>query len=81
MRNIVMKYESLVDDGQWDKKYETDVEILVLTSQIKELNILFAKQSTYKDRNNNINVGNTRFNNSGSSWKTTAPKSGEYWTK
>ena len=35
MRKIVTKYESLVEDGQWDKKYEKYVEILALTSQIK----------------------------------------------
>ena len=44
MRKIVMKYESLVKDGQWDAKYEKDIEILALTSQIQKLNILFAEQ-------------------------------------
>ena len=44
MRDIIMKYESLVEDGQWDTKYEKDVEILALTSQIQELKILFAEQ-------------------------------------
>ena len=81
MRDIVMKCESLVEDGQWDTKSEKDVDILALTIHIKELKILFAKQSTYQDRNKNINVGNTRFNNGGSSWKITTPTSGESWTK
>ena len=44
MRDIIMKYESLVEDGQWDSKYEKDVEILALTSQIQELMIIFAEQ-------------------------------------
>ena len=44
MRKIVMKYESLVKDGQWYAKYEKDIEILALTSQIQKLNILFAEQ-------------------------------------
>ena len=44
MRDIIMKYESLVEDGQWDTKSEKNVEILALTSQIKELNILFYEQ-------------------------------------
>ena len=35
MRNIVTKYEELVKYGQWDKKYEKDVEILNLTSHIQ----------------------------------------------
>ena len=60
-----MKYDSLVKDGQWDKKSEKDVKILALTSQIQELKIIFAKKSTYQDRNKNINVGNTRLKNSG----------------
>ena len=47
MRNIVMKYESLVEDGEWEKKSETNIEILTLTIQNQELNILFSKQSTY----------------------------------
>ena len=34
MRDIIMKYESLVEDGQWDTESEKDVEILALTSQI-----------------------------------------------
>ena len=34
MRYIVIKYESLVEDGQWDTKSEKYVEILALTSQI-----------------------------------------------
>ena len=76
-----MKYESLVKDGQWDTKSEKDVEILSLTSQIQELKILFTKKSTYQYRNKNIHVGNTRFNNSGNTWKSTTPSSGEYWTK
>ena len=57
MRNIVIKYESLVEDGHWKAKSEKYVNILALTSQIQELKILFAKQSTYQDRNKNINVG------------------------
>ena len=40
-----MKYESLVKDGKWDTKSEKDVKILSLNRQIKELNIIFAKQS------------------------------------
>ena len=44
MRDIVMKYESLVEDGQWDTKSEKDVEILALTSQIQELDILLDEQ-------------------------------------
>ena len=44
MCDIIMKYESLVKDGQWDTKSKKDVEILALTSQIQELEILFAKQ-------------------------------------
>ena len=39
-----MKYESLVEDGQWDTKSEKDVEILDLTSQFQELKILFYEQ-------------------------------------
>ena len=70
MHNIVMKYESLVKDGQWDTKSEIYVEILVHASQLQELKILFVKQLTYDNRNKNINVGNTRFNNSGSTWHT-----------
>ena len=66
MRDIVMKYEAIVKDWQWDTKSEKDVEILALTSHIQELKILFSKQSTYQDRDKNINAGNTRFNNSGS---------------
>ena len=43
IRDIIMKYESLVEDGQWDTKSEKYVEILALTSQIQELKILFAE--------------------------------------
>ena len=39
-----MKYESLVEDGQWDTKSEKYVEVLALTNQIQELSILFAEQ-------------------------------------
>ena len=39
-----MKYEPLVEDGQWDKKSEKDVKILALTSHIQELKIIFAEQ-------------------------------------
>ena len=68
-----MKYESLVEDGEWDTKSEKNVDVLALTSQIRERKILLAKKSTYQDRTKNISVGKTRFNNGGSSWKTTAP--------
>ena len=44
MRNIVMKYESLAKDGQWDKKPEKDVDIFALTSQIQELMIQISEQ-------------------------------------
>ena len=44
MHDIVMKYESLVEDRQWNTKSEKDVKILALTSQIQELEILFAEQ-------------------------------------
>ena len=47
MREIVMKYESLVEDGQWDRKSEKYVEILALISQIQELKILFTKHLKY----------------------------------
>ena len=60
MHKIVMEYESLVEDVQWDTKSEKDLEFLALTSHIQELKILFAKQSTSQYRNKNINVGNTR---------------------
>ena len=60
---------------------EKDVEILALTGQIQEPKILFAKQSASKYINKNINDVNTRVNNGGSSWKTTAPTSDESWTK
>ena len=65
----------------WTKNCEKDVDILALTSQIHELKILSAKQSIYQDRNKNKNVGNIRFNNNGNTWKSTAPTSGESWTK
>ena len=44
MRDIVIKYESIVEVRQWNTKSEQDVEILTLTIQIQELNILFAEQ-------------------------------------
>ena len=44
IRDIVMKYESLVEDRQWDTKSEKDVEILALTSHIQEVKILFSEQ-------------------------------------
>ena len=44
MREIVMKYDSLMEDGQWDTTSEKDVEILSLTSQIQELKILLSEQ-------------------------------------
>ena len=44
MHNIIIKYEPLVEDGQWDTKYEKYVDILALTSHIQELKILFAKK-------------------------------------
>ena len=81
MHDTVIKYESLVKDGQWDTKTEKDADILDLTIQIQELKILFSKQSTYQERNRDKNVGNTRFNNSGNTQKSTTPTSSEYWTK
>ena len=44
MRNIVMKYESLVEDRQWNTKLKKDFEILTPTSQIQELEIIFSEQ-------------------------------------
>ena len=44
MRGLVMKHESLVEDGQWDTKSEKYVEIFAITSQIPELKILFTEQ-------------------------------------
>ena len=44
MRDIVMKYDSLVEDRQCNTKSKKDVEILALTSQIQEFNIIFAEQ-------------------------------------
>ena len=44
MRKIVMGYEPLVEDGQWDTKSEKDVDILALTIQIQEFKILFSEQ-------------------------------------
>ena len=44
MHNIVMEYESLVEDRQWNTKSEKYVDILALTSQIQELKILFSEQ-------------------------------------
>ena len=41
MRDIFMKYESLVEDRQWNTKPEKYVEILAPTSHIQELKILF----------------------------------------
>ena len=81
MRKIVMKYESLIEDGQGDTKSERYVEILDLTSQIQELKIVLSKKSTYQERNSKINVGKTRFENSGTTWKSTALTSGKSWTK
>ena len=81
MRKIVVKYKSLVEDGQWNTKYEKDVKILSLTRHVQELNILFAKQSTSQEINKNKNGGKNSINNGGSSWKTIDPKSGESWTK
>ena len=43
MREIVMKYESLVEDRQRKTKSEKDVKIIALTSQIQEINTLFAE--------------------------------------
>ena len=40
MREIIIKYEALVEDRQWDTKSEKYVEILGLTNQIQELKIL-----------------------------------------
>ena len=42
MHDIVVKYESLVEDGQWDTKSKKDANMLALVSQIQELNTLFA---------------------------------------
>ena len=69
MRNIFVKYKSLVKDEQWYTKSEKDVEILSLTIQIQELNILFPKQSASQESNKNNNGDNKRKNNIGSSWK------------
>ena len=63
MRDILIKYKSSVQDRQWDTKSEKYVKIPGLTSQIQELNILFAKQSTFQDRNRNKNGGNNNSNN------------------
>ena len=41
---VVMKYESFVEDGQWDTKSEKYVDILDLANQIQELKILFSEQ-------------------------------------
>ena len=54
MRNILMKYESLVEDGQSNTKSEKDVDILALTSQIQEFKILFSEQ--LKDQDGRINT-------------------------
>ena len=81
MYDIVVKYESLVEDGQWGIKSEKNVDILSLTSQIQKLKILFPKQSTSQYRSKNNNDGNKIVNNGGSSWKKISPISGEYWTK
>ena len=48
MRDIVVKYESLVEDGKWDTKPEKYAEILSLTIQIQEPNILLDKQSYFQ---------------------------------
>ena len=63
MRNIVIKYESLVKDGQWDTKSEKDVKILAVTSHIQELKILFAKKSSYQKRKRSNNGGKNGHNN------------------
>ena len=63
------------------QKIRKDVDILALTSQIQELQILLPKKSASQYKNKNINVGNTRVNNDGSSWKLIAPTFGESWTK
>ena len=44
MRDIVMKYESLNEDRQWNTKSEKDVEKLAFTSHIQKLKILLAEQ-------------------------------------
>ena len=44
MHEIIMKYESLVEDGQWDTKSEKYVNIFALIIQIQELNIIFAEK-------------------------------------
>ena len=47
MRKIIIKYESLVKDGQWDTESEKDVNIIALTSQIQELSIIFSEELKY----------------------------------
>ena len=81
MRNIVVRYESLVEDGQWDTKPEKYAKVLALTSHIQELKILFSKQPSFQEGNKNTNGGNKSVNNGGSSQKTIALTSGESWTK
>ena len=44
MRDIFMKYESLVKDVQWDTKPEKGVDIFALISQIQDIKILFAEE-------------------------------------
>ena len=81
MCNIVAKYGSLVEGRQCNTNSGKDVYILALTSHIQELNILFTKQSAFQERNRNNNGGKKIVNNSGISWKTIAPTSGEILTK
>ena len=81
MHNIIIKYEPLVEDGQWDTKYEKYVDILALTSHIQELKILFSKQSASQESNKTRNGGKKSINNGGISRKKISPTSGEYWTK
>ena len=70
-----MSHQSKIDSGTQNLKF---FDILALTSQIQKLKIIFAKQSTYQDINTNINVGNKRFNNGGSSCRTTDLTSDDY---
>ena len=81
MGGIFVKLNSLVEDGKWETKSEKYVNILALTSQIQELKILFAKQSTFQERKKKNNGGNNRVNNIGSSWKTFFLESSESWMK
>lgn len=77
MNDIVIKYETLIEDGQWEVKSEKDVEILALNCKIDELKTLFAKQSSYRDKSGTNNNNKPGFK----SWKAIAPKTGESWSQ